>query len=281
MAKIWASPSGQTTAAVVTGSVQCNSSTRPGTIYDWQSDFESYDSGIVKTLLWDSKRALLATSIASTVGSLVFLLIVDYVPRVGTLIATFIVLAILFLVAGTSLIAVYEDEYHSVAIAFYALALLVFNLGPNTITFMLPAELFSTKYRGTCYGIAAASGKLGAIIIQIIGRVVGVSNPSRGKWPLIAMLLAFCLVMLLGAFSAWTCVPEVQHSPGTRLDGRGNPREGPDTVSLFAAKRRMPPRSLENIQKTPVPDDQKLGIRINVELLWKTIRDPLKKKESV
>jgi MFS transporter, PHS family, inorganic phosphate transporter len=40
------------------------------------------------------------------------------------------------------------------------------NFGPNTITFVLPGENFPTRYRSTCYGICAASGKLGAIISQ-------------------------------------------------------------------------------------------------------------------
>src|SRR5262249_53984001 len=142
-----------------TGSFQCNPAARPGEVYDWQSDLENYDAGIVETLLWDSERALLTTSIASAVGSLIFLVGVNYIPRVATLVGTFIALAFIFLIAGTSLIAVYEEAHYSVTIAFYAIALLVFNLGPNTITFMLPAELFPTKYRGTCYRIAAASGK--------------------------------------------------------------------------------------------------------------------------
>ncbi|KAJ3367481.1 phosphate transporter [Allomyces arbusculus] len=51
--------------------------------------------------------------------------------------------------------------------AFFALFLLgnlFFNFGPNTTTFILPAELFPTKFRSTCHGISAAAGKMGAII---------------------------------------------------------------------------------------------------------------------
>ena len=38
------------------------------------------------------------------------------------------------------------------------------NFGPNSTTFIIPGELFPTRYRSTCHGISAASGKLGAII---------------------------------------------------------------------------------------------------------------------
>lgn len=283
MAKIWAPPptstSNGTAPAVFTGSFQCRP-TGSGELYDWQSDLENYDTGIVETLLWDSKRALLTTSIASVVGSLIFLVGVNYVPRVATLIGTFIALAFIFLIAGTSLIAAYEEAHYSVIIVLYAFALLIFNVGPNTITFMLPAELFPTKYRGTCYGIAAASGKLGAFVVQIIARVAGVTNPEKGKWPLIGILLVFWALMLLGALVAWTCIPEVQHPPGTRLDGRGNPRTNTEENLSLTAKRRMPPRSLESIEDNPVPNDQILGFVKNVQNLFRpqqTLRSSDKK----
>lgn len=41
------------------------------------------------------------------------------------------------------------------------------NFGPNTTTFVIPGEVFPTRYRSTAHGISAASGKLGAIIAQV------------------------------------------------------------------------------------------------------------------
>ncbi|KAJ3059554.1 phosphate transporter, partial [Quaeritorhiza haematococci] len=49
----------------------------------------------------------------------------------------------------------------------YALAQFFFNFGPNTTTFTIPAECFPTKVRSTAHGIAAASGKLGAILAAL------------------------------------------------------------------------------------------------------------------
>lgn len=40
------------------------------------------------------------------------------------------------------------------------------NFGPNTTTFVIPGELFPTRYRSTGHGISAASGKVGAIVSQ-------------------------------------------------------------------------------------------------------------------
>ncbi|KAL7244631.1 hypothetical protein ACSBR2_000079 [Camellia fascicularis] len=38
------------------------------------------------------------------------------------------------------------------------------NFGPNTTTFIVPAELFPARFRSTCHGISGAFGKVGAII---------------------------------------------------------------------------------------------------------------------
>jgi len=53
-------------------------------------------------------------------------------------------------------------------VALYILATFFTNFGPNVTTFIIPGEIFPTRYRSTAHGIAAASGKLGAIVAQII-----------------------------------------------------------------------------------------------------------------
>lgn len=51
---------------------------------------------------------------------------------------------------------------------FYCIAGFFENFGPNVTTFVIPGEIFPTRYRSTSHGISAASGKLGSIIAQII-----------------------------------------------------------------------------------------------------------------
>lgn len=46
----------------------------------------------------------------------------------------------------------------------YGLTYFIANAGPNTTTYVLPAEVFPTKIRSTCHGISAACGKVGATI---------------------------------------------------------------------------------------------------------------------
>lgn len=46
----------------------------------------------------------------------------------------------------------------------YIICQFFFNFGPNMTTFVIPSEVFPTRFRTTAHGISAASGKLGAII---------------------------------------------------------------------------------------------------------------------
>ncbi|KAI2634566.1 major facilitator superfamily domain-containing protein [Xylaria nigripes] len=49
-------------------------------------------------------------------------------------------------------------------ITLFVLSQLFLSAGPNITTFLLPAELYPTRVRGTAHGISAASGKVGATI---------------------------------------------------------------------------------------------------------------------
>jgi MFS transporter, PHS family, inorganic phosphate transporter len=46
----------------------------------------------------------------------------------------------------------------------YGITFFFANFGPNSTTFILPAEVFPSCHRSTCHGISAASGKAGAIL---------------------------------------------------------------------------------------------------------------------
>ncbi|KAM0877172.1 hypothetical protein ACQ4PT_035676 [Festuca glaucescens] len=46
----------------------------------------------------------------------------------------------------------------------YGFTFLFANFGPNTTTFILPAEIFPARLRSTCHGISGAVGKVGAIL---------------------------------------------------------------------------------------------------------------------
>ena len=53
-------------------------------------------------------------------------------------------------------------------LALYGLTFFFANFGPNTTTFVYPSELFPTAFRTTGHGIAAASGKIGAVLAVFV-----------------------------------------------------------------------------------------------------------------
>ncbi|KAK9096463.1 hypothetical protein Sjap_021960 [Stephania japonica] len=48
-------------------------------------------------------------------------------------------------------------------VVMYAFTFFFANFGPNSTTFVVPAEIFPARLRSTCHGISAAAGKAGAI----------------------------------------------------------------------------------------------------------------------
>lgn len=62
----------------------------------------------------------------------------------------------------------------------YCLANFFQNFGPNVTTFVIPGEVFPTRYRSTAHGISAASGKLGAIVAQVgFARLANIGGKNK------------------------------------------------------------------------------------------------------
>ncbi|BGP55672.1 hypothetical protein JCM8202_003838 [Rhodotorula sphaerocarpa] len=91
------------------------------------------------------------------------------------------------------------------------------NFGPNTTTFIIPGEIFPTRYRSTAHGISAGSGKLGAIIAQVIAfKTKDIGGPN--KWVPHVMEI-FALFMLLGFIVSIWATPETKGKSLEELSG--------------------------------------------------------------
>ncbi|KAL6650430.1 hypothetical protein ACP70R_009355 [Stipagrostis hirtigluma subsp. patula] len=53
---------------------------------------------------------------------------------------------------------------HAGFVIMYAFTFFFANFGPNSTTFIVPAEIFPARLRSTCHGISSAAGKSGAIV---------------------------------------------------------------------------------------------------------------------
>ncbi|XP_016186479.1 inorganic phosphate transporter 1-4 [Arachis ipaensis] len=65
-------------------------------------------------------------------------------------------------------------------VVLYSLTFFFANFGPNSTTFVVPAEIFPARFRSTCHGISSASGKLGAMI-GAFGFLYLAQSPDKTK----------------------------------------------------------------------------------------------------
>ncbi len=73
----------------------------------------------------------------------------------------------------------------SLALILYSLTFFFIDMGPNTTTFIVPAELYPVNYRSTGHGISAATGKIGAAVTTFTFAAL---STSIGIKPLLLLL---------------------------------------------------------------------------------------------
>ncbi|KAL1921480.1 uncharacterized protein VTP21DRAFT_11196 [Calcarisporiella thermophila] len=116
-------------------------------------------------------------------------------------------------------------------IVLFTLAQLFTNFGPNSTTFIVPGEVFPTRYRSTGHGISAAFGKLGAIVAQIGFsqlKDIGGKNAFIDK-----LLIIFGVIMFLGLLCTFL-IPETK---GRSLEDLSN--EGQDNFVHQSTTRKL------------------------------------------
>ncbi|KAJ2651039.1 hypothetical protein IWW42_002191 [Coemansia sp. RSA 1085] len=113
-------------------------------------------------------------------------------------------LTILYIVLGFAYHKIL-DKSEAGFIVLFTLAQLFQNFGPNVTTFVIPGEVFPTRFRSTAHGISAASGKLGAIVAQ--GGFMQLKDRGGKNQFIDHLLEIFALFMLIGFLVTWW-IPE-------------------------------------------------------------------------
>ncbi|EQK97524.1 hypothetical protein G6O67_007434 [Ophiocordyceps sinensis] len=152
---------------------------------------------------------------------------IDILGRKKIQMGGFIILTVLFIVMGFA----YNSLSSNGLLAIYVLAQFFFNFGPNTTTFIVPGEVFPTRYRSTSHGISAASGKVGSMIGQgaiSTLRTRGATKDNPSPW-MNHVLQIYALFMLLGCFTT-LLIPETARRTLEELNGEDD----------YAARRSSP-----------------------------------------
>ena len=211
---------------------------------NWNDDPAYPNATIIETIDRNLVRTLQLSSIAALIGSMAVIPLVDCLSRRTHYLWTTWSLAALFACMAISVSQTYAEPTHHASMVFYVLAQVLFNLGPNTLTFILAAEMFPTEVRGTSYGIAAAFGKLGAIIARAITKRAG-----KGQGGLVTVLAIFCVVLAVMALLVWVepwgmAFPRVQEPRSLKW------RDGSRVYKILHS--RLENRSLEDISPWPL-----------------------------
>jgi MFS transporter, PHS family, inorganic phosphate transporter len=110
----------------------------------WASDPTEWDpitnmskSSIYNILTTHAYHCMIAVSIGSLLGSFLLILIIPYIPRRRFFILSFIVLGILIPATGVSYLKTFRTTQFGVTLALFALCQTFFNLGPNSLTYIV------------------------------------------------------------------------------------------------------------------------------------------------
>lgn len=108
----------------------------------------------------------------------------------------------------------YCDGNHAWFMILYGLTFFFANFGPNSTTFIVPAELFPARLRSTCHGMSAAAGKAGAIV-----GAFGVQYyTQKGDKQIKQSIIALAVVNFLGFLCSFM-VPETKGLSLEELSG--------------------------------------------------------------
>ncbi|TIA51236.1 inorganic phosphate transporter [Aureobasidium pullulans] len=167
---------------------------------------------LYQSLLANAWQSLLIVSLGAIIGNILTMISINRLGRRMIQINGFFWLFVLFLVIGTSYRKLMDTQRSSVLVVLYILTQIFFNFGPNTTTYIIPAEVFPTRYRCTAHGISAAFGKLGAVISQcILGWITGSIKDNK------TYLLVFSAFMLVGLVMTVYWIPHSRDKNGQTL----------------------------------------------------------------
>lgn len=114
--------------------------------------------------VFETSRAMFVIALLGTFPGYWFtVFFIDKLGRFIIQLVGFFMMSIFMLIIGLKYDYLKNDNKWMFAIL-YGLTFFFANFGPNSTTFVLPAELFPTRVRSTCHAISAASGKAGAMV---------------------------------------------------------------------------------------------------------------------
>ncbi|KAL1925000.1 uncharacterized protein VTP21DRAFT_4654 [Calcarisporiella thermophila] len=162
---------------------------------------------VTNTLYYTSLGNIIICLLGGIPGYWTAVFTMDKLGRRTIQLIGFGMLAVIYIIMG-ALFTFLSSVNVIVFLFLFILVQFFYNFGPNATTFIIPSEIFPTRYRCLCYGISATSGKLAAIFVQ-----VGISHTHVhfGFASLIDKLfIAFGCLMFVGFLITLALIPETK-----------------------------------------------------------------------
>lgn len=151
--------------------------------------------------VFETSRAMFYVALLGTFPGYWFtVLFIERIGRFYIQLIGFFMMSIFMLTMGV--MYDYLKTHHLWFGTLYGLTFFFANFGPNSTTFVLPAELFPTRVRATCHALSAASGKAGALIAAFVVQsytLKGTTHEIRKAMMVLAFtnMLGFCCTFLV------------------------------------------------------------------------------------
>ncbi|CAD6261311.1 unnamed protein product [Miscanthus lutarioriparius] len=125
-------------------------------------------------------QALIAVS-GTLPGYFFTIMCVDSIGRIAIQLMGFTIMTIFILVLAAMNFSKKAGSHLPIGFTAVVYGCIFFfaNFGPNSTTFIVPTEIFPTRLRSTCHGIAGAGGKAGAIVGVMLFLYAGNSIPLK------------------------------------------------------------------------------------------------------
>nr|GMD55117.1 inorganic phosphate transporter 1-11-like [Ipomoea batatas] len=115
--------------------------------------------------MFETSRAMFAVALLGTFPGYWFtVFFIEKIGRFKIQLVGFFLMSIFMAIIGVKYDYLKTEEHKLMFATLYGLTFFFANFGPNSTTFVLPAELFPTRVRSTCHALSAAAGKAGAIV---------------------------------------------------------------------------------------------------------------------
>jgi PHS family inorganic phosphate transporter-like MFS transporter len=170
-------------------------------------------------LMDNSWHSIILVSLGSMIGGIAMIFLIGRFSPRTLQIAGFLILFVLFIIVGLCFKFLSSASRTPLIVFLYIISQIFFEIGPNFTTYIIPAELFPTRFRCTGHGISAASGKLAAVLVQVFA-VYSPVGPHGTVNSFGYTIIVFAVFMLSGAGLTTWLIPETRTA-----DGKSRPLE--------------------------------------------------------